>query len=271
MPISARDFEFMSVWLRQRIGLTLTPDKTYLVETRLEPVARTHGFADLEALVSALRAPFIADALLRDVTDAMTTHESMFFRDMKPFEILEREVFPALRAQQATSVRIWCAACSSGQEPYSIAMLLSEKPNLIGGMRVEIIGTDISDKVVERAKTGVYSQFEVQRGLPIHYLIKYFEQRPGNQWEVKPSIKSMVQFGTLNLLEPYGFSHKFDIVLCRNVLIYFDEDTKIAVLNRIAGVTQPPGYLFLGASESVMGLSHRWRSHATVHGLSLMA
>jgi chemotaxis protein methyltransferase CheR len=253
------DYDYLRRLLRERSGLVLSADKQYLVESRLLPVARRVGLANLADLVQRLRAPG-ADALMVEVVEAMTTNESFFFRDKIPFEHFRDTIVPTLIAARAAQrrIRIWCAAASTGQEPYSLAMALREMGNLLSGWRVEIIATDLSNEVLDKAKAGIYSQFEVQRGLPIALLIKYFTQ-VGDAWQIAPELRAMVQFRPLNLLGDFGHLGIFDLVLCRNVLIYFDQETKTDVLDRLARVTDRDGYLVLGAAETVVGLTESFK------------
>jgi chemotaxis protein methyltransferase CheR len=190
------------------------------------------------------------------VVEAMTTNESFFFRDKLPFEHFRDVVMPALLAARAPEkrIRIWCAAAATGQEPYSLAMALKDMGGKLAGWTIEMIGTDISTAALEKAKAGLYSQFEVQRGLPIQSLVKYFTQI-GDLWQISPEIRAMVDFRHFNLLQEFGGLGMFDVVFCRNVLIYFDQDTKTAVLNRIARVMREDAYLMLGAAETVVGLT----------------
>ena len=249
------DFDFVAQMLKRRSGLIITPEKAYLLESRMGPVARKHGLAGLDAIAAKLKAG--NEALASDVTEAMTTNESFFFRDKTPFDHFEKLILPALLQSRAAQrkIRIWCAAASTGQEPYSLGMILKEKAALIKEWRIEISGTDLSAEVLERAKAGVYSQFEVQRGLPIQMLVKYFSKE-GEQWRVKDDIRSMVQYRTFNLLDPFTGFGTFDIVFCRNVLIYFDEATKRNILERIAQLMPADGYLLLGAAETVIGVTN---------------
>jgi chemotaxis protein methyltransferase CheR len=253
------DYDYLRRLLRERSGLVLTADKQYLVESRLLPVARRASLANLADLVQRLRAPG-AEALVVEVVEAMTTNESFFFRDKIPFEHFRDTIVPALIAARAAQrrIRIWCAAASTGQEPYSLAMALREMGNLLSGWRVEILATDLSNEVLEKAKAGIYSQFEVQRGLPIALLIKYFTQI-GDAWQIAPELRAMVQFRPLNLLGDFGHLGIFDLVFCRNVLIYFDQETKTDVLDRLARVTDRDGYLVLGAAETVVGLTESFK------------
>lgn len=253
--IKQDDITFVAAEAFKRSGLVLSADKGYLLESRLAPLARAEGFPSIDALLSAARRDQ-GDRLLWAITEALATHETFFFRDNTPFDLFKNDILPVLtRARGAGStIRIWCAACSSGQEPYSLAMLLEEERARLGGKRFEIVATDMAPRVLEKAKAGVYSQFEVQRGLAIQRLVQHFEQN-GDQWRIKPNIRQMVNFQKHNLLEPIASLGNFDVVFCRNVLIYFDPETKKQVLSRIARQTPNDGYLVMGAAETVVGLS----------------
>ena len=257
--MTPHDYDYLRGLLRKRSGLVLSAEKQYLVESRLLPVARRAGFASLTELVAKLKAP-LAEPLIVEVVEAMTTNESLFFRDKTPFEHFRETVMPALMAARATQrrIRIWCAAAATGQEPYSLAMCLKEMSSLVAGWRIEIIATDLSNDVLEKAKAGLYSQFEVQRGLPIGLLVKYFSQI-GDTWQIAPDLRAMVQFRPLNLLGDFSHLGAFDLVFCRNVLIYFDQETKVGVLERLAKVTERDGYLVLGAAETVVGLTESFK------------
>ncbi len=216
------DYEYLRKLLKDRSGLMLSADKQYLVESRLTPVTRKHGLTSLGELVAKIKAG--NEDLTVDVVEAMTTNESFFFRDKIPFEHFRDAIMPHLMTARARErrIRIWCAAASTGQEPYSLAMMVKEMKDKLGGWRVEILGTDISVDVLEKAKAGVYSQFEVQRGLPIQMLVKYFTQA-GDTWQIAPDIRAMVQYRQHNLLAEFAGFGRFDVVFCRNVLIYFDQ------------------------------------------------
>ena len=257
--MSPEDFDLLSGILLERSGLSLTKEKMYLLETRLGPVARKNGHGGLDDLVKALRQKK-EEPLLRDITEAMTTNESYFFRDSTPFELLEKDILPRLLEARAStkSLRIWCAAASTGQEPYTIAMVLKEMADQLQGWRIEILGTDISPSVLEKAKVGLYSQFEAQRGLPIQMLVKYFEQH-GEMWQIDASLRGMIEYRELNLLKDLSSLGAFDIIFCRNVLIYFDRDTKIKVLESIWRLMPHDGALFLGGAETVLGISERFK------------
>jgi chemotaxis protein methyltransferase CheR len=249
------EFEFLRTFLKACSGLALTPEKRYLVESRLMPICRRYELDTLSELLAGLKNGRDAD-LERAVIEAMTTNETFFFRDKTPFDLFRDVLLPRFLKNRASSrrLRIWCAAASSGQEPYSLAMLLSEAAARLVGWQVEIVATDISTEVLDRAKAGLYSQFEVQRGLPIQLLLKYFTQ-VGDQWQIAPQIRSMVDFRPLNLIKDFGALGTFDIIYCRNVLIYFDAPTKTEVLRRLANAMAPDGALLLGAAETVLGLT----------------
>jgi chemotaxis protein methyltransferase CheR len=265
--VTPLDYDYLRKLLKDRSGLTLSADKQYLVESRLLPVARKIGVPGLSGLVQKLKEPGV-EALITEVVEAMTTNESFFFRDKIPFDLFRNEIMPALLAARAAqrSIRIWCAAASTGQEPYSLAMCLKEMAPKVAGWRIEIIGTDLSTEVLEKAKSGIYSQFEVQRGLPIQLLVKHFTQI-GETWQVVPELRAMVQYKPLNLLHNFSHLGTFDVVFCRNVLIYFDQQTKIDVLDRLAKSLQPDGYLLLGAAETVVGLTDTFRPVPEQRGL----
>lgn len=265
------DYLFISRLVKEKSGLALAGDKQYLVESRLLPLAREAGIDDLGAFVTQLRRPDAA-SLRNSVVEAMTTNESFFFRDKVPFEHFTNVMMPYFLNARASKrhLRIWCAASSTGQEPYSLAMCLQEMGSKIAGWRIEILGTDISSQALERAKAGRYTQFEVQRGLPLHMLAKYFIQKSegaGEVWEVVPSIRSMVTYQKFNLLDRFSALGVFDIVFCRNVLIYFDPPTKADVLDRISRVLSPDGFMMLGAAETVVGLTEAFQPMAGRRGL----
>ncbi len=261
------DYDFVRKFLKARSGLVLSADKQYLVESRLLPVARKAGLAGLGALVEVLKAD-ANGVFATSVVEAMATNETFFFRDKIPFEHFRSIVMPALLAARRTarSIRIWCAAASTGQEPYSLVMALKQMERDIAGWRIEILATDISGDVLEKAKSGLYSQFEVQRGLPIQLLIKHFMQ-VGEAWQVAPELRAMVKYRQLNLLSDFSHLGTFDLIFCRNVLIYFDQAIKTDVLERLARVTASNGYLVLGAAETVVGLTDSFRIVGTNHGL----
>jgi chemotaxis protein methyltransferase CheR len=265
--VTPLDYDFLRKRLKERSGLVLSADKQYLVESRLLPVARKAGFAGLGELVDALRLGN-AEALMTEVVEAMATNESYFFRDKIPFDQFRSTIMPGLLTarQNARTIRIWCAAASTGQEPYSLAMTLREMGRELAGWHIEIAASDLSNEVLEKARQGVYSQFEVQRGLPIQLLIKYFTQA-GDLWQIAPEIRAMVKFRQINLLSDFSMMGRFDLIFCRNVLIYFDQQTKIDVLNRLARITASDGYLVLGSAETVVGLTDSFKVVPDKHGL----
>ncbi|MEE4014416.1 protein-glutamate O-methyltransferase CheR [Roseibium sp. FZY0029] len=261
------EFEFLKNFLKTRSGLVLSNDKQYLVESRLLPVARSSKLETLSAVIQQLQRG-TNRALETDVVEAMTTNESFFFRDKTPFDHFKDTMLPALLESRATrkQIKIWCAAASTGQEPYSLAICLKEDAAKMAGWRTRILGTDLSNEVLEKAKTGLYSQFEVQRGLPIQMLLKYFEQK-GEMWQINAGMRAMIEWKKLNLLESFTHLGEFDIIFCRNVLIYFDQATKTEILGRLAKSLPDDGYLVLGAAETVVGLTDAFKPVAGKRGL----
>ena len=253
------DYEFLSVLIKEQSGLVLTEDKSYLLESRLMPVARKRGLKGLEELVDTMKAHSDA-ALVKEITEAMTTNESFFFRDIKPFDLFRDHVLPQMVANRASkkALRIWCAAAASGQEPYTLAMILKEEAQKLAGWRTEIVGTDISEDILAKAKSGLYSQFEVQRGLPIQLLLKYFSKQD-EMWQVSPDLQALIQFKYYNLLTDLQSLGGFDVVFCRNVLIYFDQETKGRVLEQISRLMPEDGVLFLGGAETVLGITDKFK------------
>ncbi|WP_298954260.1 protein-glutamate O-methyltransferase CheR [uncultured Methylobacterium sp.] len=249
------EFEFLRGFLKQRSGLALTAEKHYLLESRLVPVCRRFKLNGLGDLVTALRTAR-EGAVDRAVVEAMTTNETFFFRDRAPFDLFRDVLLPQALAARAGQrrLRIWCAASSSGQEPYSLAMLLAEAAPRLAAWRVELVATDLSTEVLEKARLGLYNQFEIQRGLPVQLMLKHFEQ-VGEMWRISQALRQMVDFRPLNLLQPFDHLGSFDIVYCRNVLIYFDTATKADVLRRIADQLAPDGAVLLGAAETVIGIT----------------
>ena len=262
----ALDYEFLRKLLKERSGLDLSADKQYLVESRLIPLARKANLPGLSELVQKLKSG--AGALTVEVVEAMTTNETFFFRDKVPFDHLRATILPELLQARAgrRSLRIWCAASSTGQEPYSIAMCLKEMGAALAGWRVEIIATDLSQAVLEKSKAGIFSQFEVQRGLPIQMLVKHFTQI-GDLWQLNADIRAMVQHRQLNLLQDFSHLGVFDVIFCRNVLIYFDQDTKTGIFDRLARLMEPDGFLLLGAAETVVGLTDSFKPYPDRRGL----
>jgi chemotaxis protein methyltransferase CheR len=264
--VTPSEYEYLRKLLRERSGLDLSADKQYLVESRLIPLARKNGLLGIGELVQKVKGG--ADALTIDVIEAMTTNETFFFRDKIPFDHLRESVVPELLQARAgrRALRIWCAASSTGQEPYSIAMLLKEFSTQLSGWRVEIVATDLSLGVLEKARAGIFSQFEVQRGLPIQLLVKHFHQI-GELWQLNADIRAMVQHRQLNLMQDFSHLGTFDVIFCRNVLIYFDQDTKIGLFNRLAKSLEADGVLALGAAESVVGMTDVFKPWPERRGL----
>ncbi|EIG60487.1 protein-glutamate O-methyltransferase CheR [Bradyrhizobium canariense] len=261
------EYEYLRKFLRDHSGLDLSADKQYLIESRLLPLARKAGISGIGELVQKLQGAG-SGALVTSVVEAMTTNETFFFRDKVPFDHFRDTIMPEIIKARAgrRSVRIWCAAGSTGQEPYSLAMSLKEMGAALTGWRVEIIATDLSQEVLEKAKAGIYSQFEVQRGLPIQMLMKYFKQT-GETWQINPELRAMIQHRQLNLLHDFAQLGTFDVIFCRNVLIYFDQDTKINIFNRLARQIEGDGFLVLGAAETVVGLTDTFRPIPERRGL----
>jgi chemotaxis protein methyltransferase CheR len=264
--VTPSDYEYLRKLLKERSGLDLSADKQYLVESRLVPLARRASLPGIPELVQKMKSG--DDALTADVVEAMTTNETFFFRDKIPFDHLKEAVLPALAQARAArrALRIWCAASSTGQEPYSIAMCLKEAGPMFAGWRTEIVATDLALGVLEKSKAGIFSQFEVQRGLPIQMLVKYFTQN-GELWQLNAEIRGMVQHRQLNLLQDFSHLGMFDIIFCRNVLIYFDQPTKVNIFERIARMLEPDGVLALGAAESVVGITNAFRPYPERRGL----
>jgi chemotaxis protein methyltransferase CheR len=239
--------------LRKRAGIVLEPSQDYLIETRLGPVARSAGFASISALDAAL-AGLPEVSLATAVVEALTTHETSFFRDNSPFELLRTKVLPRLIESRRSlkSLRIWSAACSSGQEPYSLAMLLDAEFPQLASWQVSILATDLSNSVLETARRGVYHAIEVGRGLPKKYQQKYFVQQ-GESWAVVPALRTRITFKQLNLVESLpALMPMFDVVMCRNVLIYFDAATRVSILTRIRKHVAEDGLLFVGSAETTV-------------------
>jgi chemotaxis protein methyltransferase CheR len=270
--VKPEDFDLFAVLVKQRSGLLLTRDKTYLLESRLIPVARKWNLKTLDDLALAIKSKR-DEAMLRDITEAMTTNESFFFRDQKPFDQFRQKLLPQFLVSRAVKkqLRIWSAASSSGQEAYSLAMICAEEAAKLRGWIIDIIGTDISSEMVERARSGIYSQFEVQRGLPIASLVKYFQQVSADKWQLKESIRQMATFKEGNLLVDFGPVGVYDIIYCRNVLIYFDQPTKTKVLEAMSKVLAPDGVLFLGGAETVLGISDKFKPLEGERGIYVLS
>jgi chemotaxis protein methyltransferase CheR len=270
-PLTNTAFETFATLLKSRSGLVIGPDKIYLLETRLTGIQKREKLPDLNTLADRLRKSG-SEPLAREVVEAMTTNESFFFRDDKPFQHFRTQALPKMLAARpaGSTIRVWSAASSSGQEAYSLAMILSECKASLGNRKVEILGTDIAREQLTRAREGLYTQFEVQRGLPVQLLMRYFRKEDAG-WRIADTIRSMAQFKEFNLLGDLRPLGRFDVVFCRNVLIYFDQDTKKRVLEAIAAQMSPDGVLYLGGAETVLGITSRFAplpSERGVYGLT---
>jgi chemotaxis protein methyltransferase CheR len=268
--VTPLDYEYLRKLLKERSGLMLSADKQYLVESRLTPLVRKAGLASLGELVAKVRSN--NERLIVDVVEAMTTNESFFYRDKIPFDHFRDAIVPGLMAARAKvrRLRIWCAAASTGQEPYSLAMLLQEEAAKLQGWNIQILGTDLSNEALERARSGIYTHFEVQRGLSIQRLIRFFEKQ-GELWQIKSDIRSMVQYRNFNLLQDPRPLGRFDVVFCRNVLIYFDPPTKTRVLKAISTTMDRDGILLLGGAETVFGVTTAFCPIADHYGVYALA
>ncbi|MCF6745990.1 protein-glutamate O-methyltransferase CheR [Blastococcus sp. KM273128] len=257
MSLTATSFDWVRDLVRKESAIVLQPGKEYLVEARLLPIARQMGMADVTKLVESVRVRPDADSQRR-IVEALTTNETSWFRDGDPFTALTSTVLPSLLTARGANERlqIWSAACSSGQEPYTIAMLLDDAlPN--AASRVSITATDLSREMVQRTRAGRFSQLEVNRGLPAPMLVRHFA-RAGNEWEVSPNLRRMVNASECNLAAPLPRMGPFDVVYLRNVLIYFDLPTKQSILRRVRDLMRPDGWLFLGAAETTLGVDDSW-------------
>ena len=266
-PLSAAAFDTLAGLLKAQSGLVVTQDKIYLLETRLTALMRREKLPDLNALAQRVGTP-AGDPLAREVVEAMTTNESFFFRDNRPFQHFRVQALPRLLAARppGTALRVWSAAASTGQEAYSLAMILAECKASIGDRKIEIVGTDIAREPLARAREGIYTQFEVQRGLPVQMLLRYFKKEEPN-WRISPAVRQMAQFREFNLLGDLRRLGRFDVVFCRNVLIYFDQPTKKRVLEAMAALMPPDGLLYLGGAESVLGITGRFAPLAGERGV----
>ena len=265
--LSPAAFDTLASLLKTKSGLIIGMDKLYLLETRLAGIVKREKLNDMNGLAERLRRPG-SDALARDVVEAMTTNESFFFRDDKPFLHFRTQALPRLHGARppGAKLRVWSAASSSGQEAYSLAMILTDLRASLGDRHVEIIGTDIAREQLARARDGLYTQFEVQRGLPMQMLVKHFRKEAAG-WRVADAIRRMVEFREWNLLADLRPLGRFDIVFCRNVLIYFDQPTKARVLEAIAALLPQDGLLYLGGAETVLGITTRLAPLAGARGV----
>ena len=242
--------------IKAESGITLDETKEYLVESRLRPLLESYKLKDFEALL-----PKLGDkALVKNVIEAITVHETFFFRDQVPFDMFKNAIMPELvYLKKMTNIRILCAACSSGQEPYSLAIILNEEAGRFKDVKCEIVGIDISEKIVENARKGEYNQIEIQRGLPANYIIKYFDKINYSTWRLKDEVRDKVQFRQFNLMNDMSALGKFDIIFCRNVLIYFDYANKAKILGNLYRIIQPHGFLCLGNAETLIGVDHKFK------------
>jgi len=265
--MSEKNYSGIIDYVLKNSGIVLGSTKAYLIESRLAPIAEKNGYADLDDLEKKIN---IAPKNVRDeIVDAMTTNESFFFRDSTPFDNFEQAILPELIAKARAGdrkIRIWCAAASTGQEPYSLAMVLLKNKRLWAGLSVEILATDLSQTALDRAKAGKYTQFEVQRGLPVQMLVEHFIQ-DGTNWIISEQVRNMVQFKKNNLLEPLYSIGKMDLVFCRNVLIYFDVETKAKVVEAISKLLNNNGFMVLGGAETLLGISEKFDREDGYRGL----
>jgi chemotaxis protein methyltransferase CheR len=260
MPITQDDFKYICDLARREAAIVLESGKEYLVESRLSELAKTTGFAGMTELVAQLRLQHGTGPLMDKVVDSLTTNETLFFRDHHPFDALRKTIMPELIARRADVKRlnIWSAACSTGQEPYSIAMLLLEQFPALKTWDIKILATDISPTVLKRAGEGAYSQIEINRGLPASYLIKYFTKRD-QHWLVSARVKERVTFRSMNLIQPWPIMPSLDLVFLRNVMIYFDIPTRKTILERVRTCLAPHGYLILGTAETTVNIDTGFR------------
>ncbi len=264
--MKTEDFNFISRLLKMKSGIVISEDKTYLVDCRLTPLSRKLNFASLDDLLTALKQGVAG--IEKQVIDAMTTNESLFFRDIKPFDLFRNVVMPYLLKTRADKkrIRIWSNACSSGQEAYSLCMILKDFQKELEGWTIDIVGTDLSTEIINKAKSGLYTQFEVQRGLPIQMLIKHFT-KVGEMWQINPEIRDMVQYKEFNLLSDFSSLGFFDVVFCRNVLLYFGKEDKVSIFDKISKVSNKDCFLFLGGAETIFGFTNKFKALAKLRGI----
>ena len=252
-------FEYVRELVRRNSAIVLDETKDYLIEARLSPLATSLGMGSVDELILALRRQNPGKLHSR-VVEALSTNETHFFRDVQPYRLFCSEVLPEIYASNQISkkLRIWSAACSTGQEPYSIAMCIADSGLDLSHWDVSILATDMNEQVLDVARAGVYRQLDVNRGLPARYLVKYFD-RSGAEWKVKQDISRLCEFRSLNLVRQWPALGVFDVVFLRNVLIYFDRDAKRVVLDKVAQKMRAGGHLFLGAGETIVNLSDKFK------------
>ncbi len=258
MAINPADFDYISKIVREQCAIVLEKGKEYLVESRVMPLVHQEKLESIENLVRKIKAD--PRGPLKDtVIEAMTTNETSFFRDIHPFETLKKEIFPELMEKRKIQkeLNIWCGASSSGQEPYSLVMLLKNNFPQLNTWKLNFSASDISNQMLNRCRSGIYSQLEVNRGLPAPLMVKYFE-RIGTEWQVKEELRKMIEFRIINLSDRWPLMPKLDLVMMRNVLIYFDVEMKKKILGQVRQLLRPDGYLFLGAAETTLNLDENF-------------
>lgn len=267
--MEGEEFEFLASLLKRGSGLCLTPKRAELIAGRLEAVAERHGFATIPAMVQALRSG--NQQLVRSVIEAATTRDTSFFRDRIAFDALRDQILPALLRARAANrrLRVWCAAAATGQEPYSLAMVIDEIAQF-ADWEIQILATDVSADAIERAETGLFSEAEVQRGLPLRLLGKYF-RKESSGWRLADELRHRVQFGVFNLMDCFTNLGMFDVIFCRNVLMYLEAAAKSDILERLADTLEEDGYLVLGAAETVLGARNSFTMLPSLHGISVKA
>jgi chemotaxis protein methyltransferase CheR len=267
--MKGEEFEFLASLLKRKSGLYLTPEKAELITGRLKAVAERHGFATITALVQALKSG--DEQLERSVIEAATTRDTSFFRDRVAFDVLREQILPALLRARAANrrLRIWCAAAATGQEPYSLAMVIDETPQF-AGWEIQISATDVSADSIERAAAGLFSEAEVQRGLPLRLLAKYFRKEPWG-WRITDGLRHRVELRVFNLMDCFAGLGVFDVIFCRNVLMYLDAAAKSDILERLAGSLEADGYLVLGAAETMLGACNSFTALPNLCGITMKA
>ncbi|MEM6471456.1 MAG: protein-glutamate O-methyltransferase CheR [Planctomycetota bacterium] len=254
MSLASADIDFLRELVAHHSGNVIAPRQVYMLEQRLAPVAGDHGLNDVASLVAKLRRSSDKN-LSTEVAEAVTVNETSFYRDAHVFDSLSKHVIPELieRHKIDRTIRIWSAACSSGQEPYTLAMMIRDRFPQLEDWNIKIVATDLSEEMLRKCRSGEYTQLEVNRGLPVKQLVRFFD-RNGNLWRAKPQLRDMIQCQRLNLTQQWSLMGSFDVVLIRNVLIYFDQKTKSDILQRVHRSLRPDGYLFIGSAETMIGL-----------------